>query len=83
MSVYNPGTSSGGSFALIGLSSGAINGSNKVFVFASAPNVIVADGVPYQKTTNQTPTVANWTGTTSITLNSAVVPAPNNDIFAF
>jgi len=55
--------------------SGTVNGSNTVFVFSTAPNAIVVDGVPMQKT--QSDSTANWTGTTTITLSVA----PNFDIF--
>lgn len=57
--------------------SGAVNGTNKVFVFATAPNVIVVDqGRPMQKVSSDT--TVNWTGTTTVTL----AVAPNSDIFA-
>lgn len=57
--------------------SGVVNGTNTVFVFASAPNVIVVDqGRPMQKESSDG--TVNWTGTTTVTL----AIAPNNDIFA-
>lgn len=56
-------------------SSGSVDGSNTIFIFAVAPNAIVVDGVSLQKTA--TDTTANWTGTTTITL----AVAPNFDIY--
>lgn len=55
---------------------GAVNGSNQTFVFATAPNVVSVDGVPKQKT--QSDSTANWTGTTTIVL----AVAPTFDIFS-
>ncbi len=55
--------------------SGAIDGSNTVFAFATAPNAIVVDGVSLQKVAADT--TVNWTGTTTITLSVA----PNFDIY--
>lgn len=56
--------------------SGTVNGSNQMFVFATAPNVICVDeGRVIQKTSSDG--TANWTGTTTVTL----AIAPNNDIF--
>src|SRR3990167_1217257 len=54
---------------------GAINGSNTVFVFSSPPNIIVTDGKVLQKTASDA--TANWTGTTTVTLTIA----PEFDIF--
>lgn len=54
---------------------GTVNGSNAVFVFVSAPNVISVDHATFQKTSSDG--TANWTGTTTITL----AVAPNTDIF--
>lgn len=48
---------------------GTVDGSNKTFVFTSAPNVIVVDGLTLRKT--QADGTANWTGTTTITLTIA------------
>jgi hypothetical protein len=55
---------------------GTVNGSNKNFSFTSAPNVVVVDGVPLQKT--QKDGTVNWTGGSTITLTVA----PNYDIYA-
>lgn len=55
--------------------SGTVDGSNKSFTFAVAPNALSIDGVITQKTAVDGTT--NWTGTTSITLSIA----PNFDIF--
>lgn len=58
-------------------SSGLVNGVNKTFVFAVAPNVIVADqGRAMQKTSSDG--TVNWTGTTTIIL----AVAPVSDIYA-
>ncbi len=57
-------------------SSGVVNGVNGTFVWTTAPNVIVVDGVPRQKT--QSDGHANWSGTTTTVLE---VP-PNFDIFS-
>lgn len=56
---------------------GTVDGSNTSFVFATAPSVVVIDGIAKQKT-NSDGTV-NWTGTTTI----AVTSSPNFDIFGF
>lgn len=58
--------------------SGAVDGVNATFVWALAPNAIIIDGVIMQKNTNGTPSVENWTGTTTTILATA----PNGDIFA-
>lgn len=55
--------------------SGAVDGTNTVFTWASAPSVIVVDGLPRQKT--QSDGTVNWTGTTTTPL---AIP-PNFDIF--
>lgn len=52
--------------------SGTINGTNTVFVFASEPNVIIVDGGRTMQKTSGDGTV-NWTGTTTITLSVAPV----------
>lgn len=70
----------GGSFTVLLPTSGVVNGSNTVFVFASAPNVIVLDNANIMNKQNITPDLTNnWTGTTTITLNQA----PNFNIYAF
>jgi hypothetical protein len=56
--------------------SGVVNGSNKTFVWAVAPNVIVVDGVPINAISSDGS--PNWTGTTTTVLTIA----PNNNIFA-
>ncbi len=56
--------------------SGAIDGSNKIFVWAVAPNAISVDGGRIiQKVSSDT--TVNWTGTTTTTL----AVAPNFDVF--
>lgn len=56
---------------------GTVNSSNTAFTFASAPNVIVVDDVPKQKTSSDG--TVNWTGTTSIVLTVA----PTFDVFGY
>lgn len=56
---------------------GTVDGNNKIFVFSSAPNVIVVDqGRPMQKVSSDG--TVNWTGTTTVTL----AIAPTSDIFS-
>ncbi len=55
--------------------SGIVNGSNTVFAFTTAPNIIVVDNIPRQKI--QSDGTVNWTGTTTITLSIA----PNYDLY--
>lgn len=57
--------------------SGAVDGSNTVFTFATAPNVISVDQGRVMQAMSTDGTI-NWTGTTTITLTIA----PNSDIFA-
>lgn len=57
--------------------SGAVNGINQVFTWATAPSVIVVDqGRPMQRVSSDG--TVNWTGSTTTTL----AVAPNYDIFA-
>ncbi len=57
--------------------SGIVNGINQIFVWATAPSVIVVDqGRPMQKVSSDG--TVNWTGTTTTTLTIA----PNFDVFA-
>lgn len=55
---------------------GTVNGVNTIFVFTTAPNAIVRDGVTIRKTSSDG--TVNWTGTTTVTL----AIAPNLDVFA-
>jgi hypothetical protein len=55
---------------------GTVDGSNKIFVFAVAPNAICSDGVIIEK--SQIDGTVNWTGTTTITM----AIAPNFNIFS-
>ncbi len=56
---------------------GTVDGSNTVFTWTTAPQVIVVDqGRPMQKTSSDG--TVNWTGTTTTTLTIA----PNFDIYA-
>jgi hypothetical protein len=57
--------------------SGPVDGSNKTFIWATAPNVIVVDQGRAMQQTSSDGTV-NWTGTTTTVLTNA----PNNDIYA-
>ncbi len=54
---------------------GTVNGSNQIFTFGLAPNVISVDQVPKQKVSSDG--TVNWTGTTVVTL----AIAPNFDIY--
>lgn len=67
----------GGSSGFQAPSSGAINGINATFVWATAPNVIVVDqGRAMQKTSSDG--TVNWTGTTTTVLTVA----PTSDVYA-
>ncbi len=56
---------------------GTVNGTNTIFVFSSAPSIIVVDqGRQMQKVSSDG--TVNWTGTTTIVL----AIAPNYDIYA-
>ena len=55
---------------------GDVNGSNRIFIFTSAPNVITVDGLLLRKLQSDGVT-ENWTGTTTITLTVA----PNFEVF--
>lgn len=57
--------------------SGSINGTNKVFTWATAPNAIVVDQTKTIQAISSDTTV-NWTGTTTTTLQVA----PTFDIYA-
>lgn len=70
-------TSTGNGSAFQAPSSGAVNGSNATFVWATAPNVIIVDGGRAMQKVSTDGTV-NWTGTTTTVLSVA----PNFDIFS-
>lgn len=55
---------------------GIVNGTNKVFVFTTAPNIIAVDNGRVMQKVSSDGTV-NWTGTTTVTLTIA----PTFDIF--
>lgn len=55
---------------------GAVDGSNTVFVFSAEPTIIYIDGVPTQKVSSDS--TENWTGTTTVTLANA----PQSDLYA-
>jgi hypothetical protein len=57
---------------------GTVDGSNKVFIFATAPNAITVDGAVLQKTEQGSLATQNWTGTTTVTL----LVAPTQSCFA-
>lgn len=71
-------TTGGGGSAISFLqpTTGVVNGTNGSFTFATAPKIVIVDGIPRQQT--QSDGTVNWTGTTSIVL----AVAPNFDIFA-
>lgn len=54
------------SFTVLTPSSGFVNSSNLVFVFASAPTYILADGVFLQKLDANG--IPQWSGTTTVTM---------------
>ena len=56
---------------------GLVNGVNAVFVFSQAPTYVISDGVWYQELDSNG--VANWTGTTTITM---AIP-PTSAIWGF
>lgn len=70
---YTPPSSGGGGSGYQAPLSGGLTGTN---TWTTAPNVIVVDGVPKQKT--NTDGTVNWTGTTTTVLSVA----PNYDIYA-
>ncbi len=75
--IGNPlGVVSGGSGFQLPLT-GAVNGSNQVYTWKTAPKAIVIDGSVYQAT--QQDGTVNWTGTTT-TIFSLL--APNSSIFS-
>lgn len=57
---------------------GTVNGSNKTFVFTSAPTLIIVDQGRAMQQTSSDGTV-NWTGTTTVVL----AIAPNFDVYGF
>jgi len=65
------GTSSG-----YQLPTGVVNGSNRTYVYATAPNAVVVDGTTLQQT--EQGGQINWTGTTTIIL----AVAPNFSTFS-
>lgn len=69
------GTGGGGGSGYQSPLSGGLTGTN---AWATAPNVIVIDGIPRQKT--QTDGTVMWTGTTTTVLTGA--PLPTFDIFS-
>lgn len=76
--VLNIPQYTGGSGVSVLVPTGAVNGVNKVFTFTSAPVVVILDnGNTMNKTSSDS--TANWTGTTTITLQIA----PTFNIFGF
>lgn len=75
--MHGGGSSSSSSSGYQVPTSGVVNGSNQVFVWATAPSVIVVDqGRAMQKTSSDG--TVNWTGTLTTTLTVA----PTFDIYA-
>lgn len=75
--MHGGGSSSSGSSGYQVPTSGLVNGTNTVFTWATAPNVIVLDNGNAMNKVSADGTV-NWTGTTTTTLNQA----PNTNIYA-
>lgn len=71
------GGTSGGSFA-VQVPTGTVDGSNRTFVFTTAPSVIVLDNGNFMNKVSADGTV-NWTGTTNVVLNQA----PSFNIYGF
>lgn len=69
-------SSTGGSGSGYQAPTGTVDGVNKVFVYVTAPNAIVVDGISLRKVSSDG--TVNWTGTTNITLSVA----PNFDTYA-
>jgi hypothetical protein len=57
---------------------GSVNGSNRTFTWATAPNAICVDGQTLAATTQDSSATVNWTGTTTTVLTVA----PNYSCFA-
>lgn len=57
---------------------GTVDGTNKIFVFATAPNAICVDGATLQKTEQGSLATQNWSGTTTVTL----LVSPTQSVFA-
>lgn len=75
--IVTVNASGGGGSGFQQPTSGAVDGSNKIFVWATAPNSIIVDqGRGMQKVSSDT--TVNWTGTTTTTLKNA----PQFDIFS-
>lgn len=75
MEINQPSGSSGTSVGFQ-MPTGTVDGSNAIFTFAVAPNVISVDQGRVMQKTSSDGTV-NWTGTAVVTL----AVAPNFDIF--
>lgn len=70
----------GGAAISVMVPTGTLDGVNKVFVFASAPSVVILDnGIIMNKVNRAPDSTVNWTGTTTITL----AQAPNFNIFGY
>lgn len=75
--MHGGGRSGGISSGYQAPTAGAVNGTNNVFTWATAPNVIVLDNGNAMNKVSSDGTV-NWTGTMTTTLNQA----PNFNIYA-
>lgn len=62
--------STGGTGFSVMVPTGTVNGSNRIFVFSSAPQLIALDNGNFMNKVSSDGTV-NWTGTTTVTLNQA------------
>lgn len=70
----------GGASITVQIPTGTIDGTNKIFVFGSAPSVIVVDNASTMNKTNKAPdSTANWSGTTTVTM----LVAPTFNIYGY
>lgn len=76
-SPYVINATGGGSFSVM-VPTGTVDGTNKSFVFTSAPSVIVVDNGSTMNKTNKD-TTGNWTGTTTVSM----LVAPTFNIYGF
>lgn len=74
--AWRPSAGGGGGSGFQQPATGAVNGTNVTFTWATEPSALVIDGITKQKV--QSDSTVNWTGTTTTILTIA----PNFDIFA-
>ena len=72
--ISDTGSSGGSGYQT---ATGAVDGVNTVFTFATAPNVLMVDQVPFRKVASDG--TIHWSGTTTITL---LITVPSYDICA-